>query len=576
MAATYPKGNSTPTFIYSDQANDSVVVKSGSQTLQVPARRNTGLLAPGAPLLYDLNGDGIMDLIVPNPGGNDVLVYPGRADGTFGPAMNDGNGFPTGTNPVAVIVANLNGRPDLLVADKGSNDVSVLLNNQVGNSFTFIPGPRISVGQGPVALLYGDFYGNGAHELAVSDSGSNDVMLLPSLGNGFFSETDRTVVALQDSPGMIVGGPFSGGSGIDIVALNPGTGNVTLIANLSNGNPTSEVFSSGGFDPVAAVDLSNEPADLVVANNADGRVALLVGGPQGLTVEQVYSSPDLPNPTGLAAVLSPNNMLEVYASSAGNEAATLLGFSLGGLGGVSSTTGGQALTLLALQNTPLPLIATLFTPSLNLNATEEGPSGSGEGNTATSASSTATTNSLGQGPFTSTVDNGDSGDDLEVLVGPDTVTPAVSEKARLSPWRRIEIGVDEAFDEFRRANQPKAPSTNEPDEEEENAPPDAAASTGSAHAISQVQRLVCPEILDAALHSLVEGGRIATAMPAARCEDPARMREVRRASSPLTSAALLILHGALARAPARPLRCFQMSDGYSAPRTQSVRKFVRP
>ena len=183
LAVTYPNGSSTPTFIFSDQASDSVVVKSASQTLRPcsgTARR--GLLVPGAPVLADLNGDGIPDLIVANTGGNNVLVYPGLPGGGFGPALNDGNGFPTGTNPVAVIVANLNGRPDLIVANEGSNDVSILLNEPDGNSFTFVPGPRLSVGQGPVGLLYGDFYGNGTDDLVVSDSGSNNLMVLPSLG----------------------------------------------------------------------------------------------------------------------------------------------------------------------------------------------------------------------------------------------------------------------------------------------------------------------------------------------------------------------------------------------------------
>ena len=86
--------------------------------------------------------------------------------------------------------------------------------------------------------------------------------------------------------------------------------------------------------------------DLVVANNADGRVALLAGGPQGLTLEQVNNSLDLLSPTGLALASLQNNSLEVYASTAGEEAATLLRFSLGGLGSSSSIAGGQALTLL--------------------------------------------------------------------------------------------------------------------------------------------------------------------------------------------------------------------------------------
>ena len=73
--------------------------------------------------------------------------------------MNDGKGFVAGTNPVAVVVAYLNGdgRPDLIVANKGSNDVSILLNVAQGAGFTFDQGPRLAAVGPDVALLYGDF-----------------------------------------------------------------------------------------------------------------------------------------------------------------------------------------------------------------------------------------------------------------------------------------------------------------------------------------------------------------------------------------------------------------------------------
>jgi hypothetical protein len=49
--------------------------------------------------------------------------------------------------------AHLNGRPDLVIANKGSNDVSILLNQAQGNSFTFVPGPRLQAGTGPVSTV---------------------------------------------------------------------------------------------------------------------------------------------------------------------------------------------------------------------------------------------------------------------------------------------------------------------------------------------------------------------------------------------------------------------------------------
>ena len=97
-------------------------------------------------------------------------------------------------------------------------------------------------------------------------------MFLPALGRGFFNDVSPSIVPVSQSPGLIFAGPFEGGTATDVVALDPGTGDVTLISGLSTASPTSQVFSSGGLDPVAgfAVLGSDGFEDLVVANNADG------------------------------------------------------------------------------------------------------------------------------------------------------------------------------------------------------------------------------------------------------------------------------------------------------------------
>ena len=141
-------GNGTKDIIYANQGLDSVVVDYGGGQRPSLGDRSTGLLAPGAVTVADLNGDGIPDLIVANSGSNNVLVYPGLGNGQFGPALNGGHGFFTGTNPVGITVADVNGngRPDLVVANRGSNDVSILLNQATGNGgFTFVPGPRLNL-----------------------------------------------------------------------------------------------------------------------------------------------------------------------------------------------------------------------------------------------------------------------------------------------------------------------------------------------------------------------------------------------------------------------------------------------
>ena len=90
-------------------------------------------------------------------------------NGQFGPPVNGTRGFPVGTDPTGLAVADLNGQPDLLVADTGSNDVSVLLGQGSGSSWTLIPGPRVQTAAGPVAVAVGHLLGGSQTDLAVAN-----------------------------------------------------------------------------------------------------------------------------------------------------------------------------------------------------------------------------------------------------------------------------------------------------------------------------------------------------------------------------------------------------------------------
>src|SRR5438093_4804085 len=78
----------------------------------------------------DLNADHKPDLAVANSGSNTVSVLLGNGDGTFG-AHTD---FGTGSFPHSVAIGDLNGdsRPDLAVANAGAGTVSVLLGDGDG------------------------------------------------------------------------------------------------------------------------------------------------------------------------------------------------------------------------------------------------------------------------------------------------------------------------------------------------------------------------------------------------------------------------------------------------------------
>ena len=279
-----------------------------------------------------MNGDGIPDLIVANSGGNNVLVYPGLGNGQFGPPVGGTTGFPVGTDPTGLTVHDLNGQPDLLVADTGSNQVSVLLGQGTGSSWTLIPGPRIQTDAGPVAAVVGDLLGDGQTDLAVANSQADNVQIFPGVGGGFFDDKSQATktFAVGQNPANLFLGTFSG-LGQGLATLNAGSNDGTLISNIPSANPVIQTFPTGGNSPTTgfAGNFSGSGfTDLVVGNNGDGHLALLLGGIGGLSLSQSLSSAAAPNPTAVSFGGLNDGVLSFYVSTAGHEAALQMTFDL--------------------------------------------------------------------------------------------------------------------------------------------------------------------------------------------------------------------------------------------------------
>jgi hypothetical protein len=311
-----------PRFVFANQALDRVTVESSQSGALFQQGRQDGLLAPTAVKLADLNGDGIPDLIVANGGGNDVLVYLGLGNGEFGP----GQAFYVGTDPVGITVADLTGDgiPDLIVANHGSNDISILFGQSQGASWTLTQGPRLRAGAGPVSTVVADYLGRGLPDLLVANSESNNVYLLPGVGQGFFDDRDPQIFQTGSDPVQLIVGHFDNQPGLDLLTVNAGSNDLTLFSGLGPGRSVS----TDGGTPVAAVagDFTHDGAtDLVVASY-DGRVTLLMGGADGPRVAKVLAPTGLFNVSDLALGGMTGDRLELYAAVEGTDAAMPLNF----------------------------------------------------------------------------------------------------------------------------------------------------------------------------------------------------------------------------------------------------------
>jgi hypothetical protein len=406
----------------------------------------------------DLNGDRIPDLIVANSGGNSVLVYPGLGNGQFGPALNGGRGFFTGTDPVGVTVAGLNGRPDLVVADRGSNDVTILLNQATaGGGFTFVPGPRLSLktateqGIGPVATALVPSPTGGPASLAVSLSGSNDVWLIPGVGGGFFNDRNPTIFPAGLNPGPVFFGNFDGRP--DLVSVDAGSNDLTLISGITSPDFSIRTVSSGGVDPVTAFAFdSGEGFDsLVVGNSEDGVLALLLGGPDGLSLSSTMTEPDVPSPTALVFSALTGGQVQFFAATAGREEAIPLAFDLPAEPVAPPPTPAAPPSVahpVPLTESSLSMAGTLLTVSLQTPGVESDLATAESVATTAVVFLTATGPSVGQSPPGQDDSAAPQGDDTGTPAEPsDPTAETVEERADRPPqagsvWKRYLLGID--------------------------------------------------------------------------------------------------------------------------------------
>ena len=131
----------------------------------------------------------------------------------------------------------------------------------------------------------------------------------------------------NDPVTSLVGG-FGGQT--DLVTVNAGSNDLTLISGFEGADAATSTLASGGIDPDTAFAFASGSGfeDLVVGNSGDGVLSLFEGGPAGLGLTSVTTEPNLPDPTALAFSALTGGQVQFYAATAGRESAELVALSL--------------------------------------------------------------------------------------------------------------------------------------------------------------------------------------------------------------------------------------------------------
>ena len=254
----------------------------------------------------DFNEDDHQDLVTANQGSGDVSLLLGDGTGGFSPAP--GSPFHAGALPRGLAVGDVDedGHLDVVTANQAGDNVSVLLGDGSGG-LSITGASPYPVGDAPREVTLGDFNNDHHLDFATGDSGepgsNNKVSVYLGDGTGAFTLGTNSPFTTGNSPFAIDTGDFDGDGNLDIVTANRFAENSRddMSVLMGNGNggfagPLAVPASDQGGAPtaVAVGDLNNDGKPDLVMNQAFEGIVVALNTTQVTTPTLIDSDPDSP------------------------------------------------------------------------------------------------------------------------------------------------------------------------------------------------------------------------------------------------------------------------------------------
>ena len=303
LEAHYAVGNS-PTSIASGDFNedghpDLVAADLGSGEVSILLSDGAGgfesaldfgvggtFQSPYAVAVGDANGDGHLDLATAdtNISNEGISLLLGDGTGHFGDAVLLPVGAGTNMSPQGIVLADVtgDGKADIVTANLGSSDLSLLVGDGAGN---FAAALSLPTDLGPVVVAAADVNGDGVVDLVtVNQTAQSSSVLIGDGGGGFAASANyaiyppENVIDYMPWPWGMTLADVDGDGFLDIVTANTQNDTVSVLPNDGSGRFDAFFNFDTGAHPgsVAVADMNGDGApDIVTANRDNNDISLL-------------------------------------------------------------------------------------------------------------------------------------------------------------------------------------------------------------------------------------------------------------------------------------------------------------
>ena len=234
-------------------------------------------------VVADLNNDRHLDIIVAYFGTNSIGIFLGLGDGFF---VDHTTISTNSSRPIWIHIAHLDNDIflDLATADYGTDSITIFSGDGTGN---FSYRMRYSTGYDsfPVSVISADLNNDHRLDLAVANSGTNNIGIFFGRGNGQFSGEKIFPTGIGSHPNSIGVGHFNSDDLLDIVVASYRTNTVGILWNTGTGTfveQTTSLLENASPYLIDVADMNNDQrSDMVIISRDTNKICILLGYANG-------------------------------------------------------------------------------------------------------------------------------------------------------------------------------------------------------------------------------------------------------------------------------------------------------